>query len=60
MGIGGPLFNVFKEFLTNRKQSVTVDGKFSQFRPVVSRVAKGSFLGPLLFILFSLQICGIT
>ena len=44
------LFNVFKEFLFNQKQCVTVDGKFSQFRPVVSG---GSVLGLLLFILFT-------
>ena len=53
MGISGPLFNAFKEFLTNRKQCVTVYGKFSQFRPVVSGVLHGRVLGPLLFILFT-------
>ena len=53
MGIGGSLFNVFKEFLTNRIQLVTVDSRFSQFRPVVSEVLPGSVLGPLLFILFT-------
>ena len=51
MGIVSPLFNVFKEFLTNRIQLVTVDSRFSQFRPVVSEVLPGSVLGPLLFIL---------
>ena len=53
MNICGSLFNVFKEVLTNRKQGVTDDGKFSQFKPVVSGVPQGSVLGSLLFILFS-------
>ena len=53
MGIGGPLFNIFKEFLTDRTQRVSVDGKFSQFRTVVSGVPQGSVLGLLLFIQFT-------
>ena len=49
MGIGCPLFNFFKEFLTDRKQHVTVHGKF---RPVVSL---NNF-----YLYYSLQICRIT
>ena len=53
VGIGGPLFNYFKDFLTDRNQHVSVDGKFSQFRTVVSGVPQGSVLGLLLFIQFT-------
>ena len=53
IGIGGHLFNVFKKISTNRKHCVTVNGKFSKFRAVVSRVPQRNVLGPLLFILFT-------
>ena len=38
MGIGVPVFNIFKDLLTNRQQHVSVDENFSQFKPVVSGV----------------------
>ena len=53
MGAGGPVFNIFKDFLFNRQQRVLVDGNFSHFKPVVSGVPQGSVLGLLLFILYT-------
>ena len=41
MGVYGPIFNLFKDFLTNRQQRVLVDENFSQFKSVVSGVPQG-------------------
>ena len=57
MGVGGPVFNIFKYVLSNPQQRVLVDGNFSQFKPVVSCAPQGSFLDPLLFIFALSQIC---
>ena len=47
------VFNIFKDFLSNRQQHVLVDGNFSQYKPVVSNVPQGSVLDPVLFILYT-------
>ena len=52
-GVGGPIFNVFSNFLSNRPQRTCVDGCFSLFKPVLSGVPQGSVLGPLFFILYT-------
>ena len=53
LGVGGPLFDILTNFLSNRSQRVVVDGQLGDLRPVLSGVPQGSVLGPLLFILYT-------
>ena len=49
-GISGDLLQWIEAFLTNRQQCVVVvEHCFSTFIPVLSGVAQGSVIGPLLF-----------
>ena len=52
LGIKGKLFNVAKDFLTNIKFKVSVEGKFSILKDILSGIPQGSVLGPLLFLIY--------
>ena len=48
-GISGKLLSVLSDFLKDRKQIATLNGRFSTWAGVNKRVPQGSILGPLLF-----------
>ena len=55
VGIGGSVLSISTQFLSNISQHVMVDGCRSKLVNVVSGVPQGSVLGPLLFIMYTLE-----
>ena len=51
-GIGGKVLCWIEQFLTNRTQTVQVEGVLSSPQAVVSGVPQGTVLGPILFLLY--------
>ena len=56
VGIGGFVLSILTQFLSNRPQQVMVDSCRSKLVNVVSGVPQGSILGPLLLILYTLEL----
>ena len=51
-GISGEILQWIQDFLTGRKQHVSVRKKLSDWADVLSGVPEGSVLGPILFVLY--------
>ena len=52
LGITGKLYSWLESFLSNRYQTVMIDGKSSEKAKVLSGVPQGTVLGPILFLLY--------
>ena len=51
-GVQGKLLKWIEQFLTNRKQFVTINGFHSMLALVLSGVPQGSVLGPIIFLVY--------
>ena len=56
VGIEGSVQSILTQFLSNQSQQVMVDGCRSKLVNVVSGMPQGSVLGPLLFLVYTLEL----
>ena len=50
--MGNSIINWIEQWLTDRRQSVVIDGEVSSWKSVLSGVPQGYVLGPILFLVY--------
>lgn len=60
LGIRGITHDIFRDYLSNRRQSVIINGSVSDEKTIEYGVPQGSIIGPTLFLIYINQLCNIN